>query len=221
MPGNQIRPNARSLEDAHASALETENPEPHGYLTVAGSFERRLVFFLVGCFLSSAPLISLAVHESRPTLSSILLYIPFFAFGCALLARVRVGKRFPFTFFTLGLLAPAILVLISSGIFVLQASLWKLEFNPATWREHHQEAGEDSDRLRMLDDLLDNHALVGRSANAIDSLLGPPSFVDEEESCHYYALDQASSDIDRPGLWLALAYGEDERVISTFTSVGD
>jgi hypothetical protein len=51
----------------------------------------------------------------------------------------------------------------------------RVPFESAAWRDGERIDFEDSVRLRMVDDLLRRHHLVGMSKAEIDELLGPPT----------------------------------------------
>lgn len=83
-------------------------------------------------------------------------------------------------------------------------------FDSAQWKD--SQLVSEGVRIRMIDDLLAKHELVGMSREGILSLLGPPDgrFTEEPKLTWYLGDERSAFAIDSE--WLSLTFGEDDRV---------
>ena len=101
-------------------------------------------------------------------------YSPWLVGGGVLVARLVRGKRIRIFSYAAGaclVYVGLVLSLLSRPIF--DQVINRLAFDPTRWRVNQTVEGYWPDRLRMVNDLLDNYHLTGQSRDSVESLLGP------------------------------------------------
>jgi hypothetical protein len=112
-----------------------------------------------------------------------------------------------------------IFILFTSPIWLTVTNLvyedWKfrLQFDSLVWKESLTKESVEPVRLRMIDDLLRKHALVGMRRSEVISLLGtPPStgYFSEYDFVYWLGPERGLFGIDSE--WLAVKFNGENRV---------
>jgi hypothetical protein len=106
-----------------------------------------------------------------------------------------------------GLAALCVLPLWPFFGFAVEEYFSRIRFDSAAWKDAFREDGWNPVRLRMVDDLLSRHRLVGMSTEEIDELLGPATPTGHFGAYDYvYWLGPERSFISIDSEWLGLKF---------------
>jgi SmpA / OmlA family len=113
-----------------------------------------------------------------------------------------------------------VFLLFTSPIWLTVTNLvyedWKfrLPFDSLTWKESLTKESPEPVRLRMIDDLLRKHALVGMRRSEVISLLGTPpatGYFREYDFVYWLGPERGFFGIDSE--WLAVKFDSENRVL--------
>ncbi|MBE7147777.1 hypothetical protein FUT12_09330 [Bacillus mycoides] len=149
------------------------------------------------------------VHVSLSVMSIFVVVMPFVLlviiqkFSLHVSAKRNKGKKQLFTVMMVGLI-PLIACIVQ-----LSVNAYTSNFNQDRWLNYEEK------RVYMVDDLLQQHKLIGKSSEEITKLLGPPmetrSWEEGITTLYYLGNERGFISIDSE--WLVLQFDKDGKVV--------
>ena len=107
-----------------------------------------------------------------------------------------------------------LLALVALAVVALGGwTWWGTQFSPEAWQRNERRVLTGAPRIDMVNDLLSEHALVGRTHSEAVALLGEPEDTDyfaDFDMVYWLGPERGFISIDSE--WLVLRLGEDGRV---------